>query len=237
MRTPHRRLRSLGLALPAYLSCLLSLIFLTACGTLELGLEKTPVPGTTATPAETTVAAERTPLATETPEQILPTPTETKVPTTEPTETPTSAPETASWQTYDHRGFAVALKYPSPWQPVSGEEGRKYAGKDGYFVLDAIGSPLATIDEIVTSQTEHVLLPYGKQPTIEALQLQGQEARLILPSADASMQGQAMLIVRYPRPVQIAGTTYEFFALYADQDHIRPIAQSLRFTFAATSTG
>jgi TolB protein len=108
--------------------------------------------------------------------------------------------------------------------------GEKYAGEDGFFLLDAIGNPTATIDEVAADQAGHKLRPYGSQPSIESLQIQGQEARLILPSQDANMGGQAMLIVRYPQPVEIAGVTYQFFVLYADQEHVGLMAETLQFT-------
>jgi TolB protein len=144
-----------------------------------------------------------------------------------PTPTATATPATAGWATYSAPRFAVSLSHPPDWQAAPGEESR-YEGSDGFFALDAIGSPAATIDDIAAGQAGHRLLPYGSQPVIEALEVDGQEARLILPSADATMRGQAMLIVRYPQPIQL-GDQVQFFALYADQDHIGAIAQTVRF--------
>jgi hypothetical protein len=107
------------------------------------------------------------------------------------------------------------------------------------------------------------LQPYGSQPVIEHLQVAGQEARLILPSADqpAAMEDRAALIVRYPHPIDLSARSYEyeyfvpgvggggrgtsdplsssgllypFFVLWADQSHIRAIAPSVRFIKDAT---
>jgi hypothetical protein len=144
--------------------------------------------------------------------------------------------EAARWATYANPVFHVSLHYPAHWQPVPGEEETRYAAPSdgvpsdgGFFILDAIGAPQATIDEVAAGQAGHKLRPYGSQPEIEPLQVEGQEARLILPSADASMGDQAMLIVRYPQPVDLSGATYQFFALYADEGHIWAITRSLRF--------
>jgi hypothetical protein len=104
----------------------------------------------------------------------------------------------------------------------------KYAGEDGFFGLDAIGNPQATIDQIVAEQVGHKLRPYGLRPIVAILDIQGQEARLVLPSADANMSDQAVLIVRYPEPVQL-GEPCQFLALYADKTHIRLIAGTVRF--------
>jgi len=182
---------------------------LAACGTLEVGIEptQTPPPPVVLTPTATATAIAAV---------------------TVTVEAPTPTPEIDGWSTYASSDFGVSLRHPAHWSPASGEQ-NKVEGDDGFLILDAIGSPQATIDAVAAGQAGHKLRPYGSQPTIEPLSVQGQEARLILPSADANMGGQAMLIVRYPQPVLIAGTAYEFFALYADQDHIRDIAQSVRF--------
>jgi len=143
------------------------------------------------------------------------------------------------WQTYSNSHFAIKLKYPANWQPVPGygdpESGEKYAGTDGFFMITAMDGE--SIDSVAAAEAYHKLQPYGSQPTIESLQIQGQEARLILPSADASMWDQSALIVRYPQPVEIGGHVCPFFVLYADQDHVRAIGDTLRFTATPTPTG
>jgi TolB protein len=138
------------------------------------------------------------------------------------------------WDTYRSERFAVSFRYPLGWQLDAVHGGEAYRGEDGYFILDAMGSGGATIDALAADQVNHHLLPFGTDPSIEELELGGQEARLILPAADASMGDQALLIVRYPQPVTIQGTAYDHFALYADEAHIRTIAQTLQFT---SSTG
>lgn len=212
---------------------LLSVLALAACGTLEIGIERTtaPMPTYTATVTVTGTALPATPTKEEPATPPAPTATRTVPPpptmTPPPTPTATATPATAGWATYSAPRFAVSLSHPPDWQAAPGEESR-YEGSDGFFALDAIGSPAATIDDIAAGQAGHRLLPYGSQPVIEALEVDGQEARLILPSADATMRGQAMLIVRYPQPIQL-GDQVQFFALYADQDHIGAIAQTVRF--------
>jgi TolB protein len=60
----------------------------------------------------------------------------------------------------------------------------------------------------------------------------GQEACLILPSDDQpeAMEGQAALVVTYPEPISIGDESYAFLILWADQDHIRRIAESVALT-------
>ena len=87
-----------------------------------------------------------------------------------------------------------------------------------------------SIDLAAAHEAEHKLQPYGSNPIIETLQIQGQEARLILPSDDQypGMQNQAALIVRYPFVASLVWSP-RYFVLYADWPHIRTIAETLRF--------
>jgi TolB protein len=197
------------------LCVLLLVLALSACGTLQVGIEPTPTRETGA-PLVTvtkTVLSETATVASATP-------------------TPTSA--VTGWATYTNQTFDVSLQYPPRWQPAPGEENR-YAGDDGFFAIDAIGNAQATIDEIAADQVGHRLRPFGRQPTIETLEVQGQEARLILPSTDVSTDSPAMLIVRYPQPIDL-GQTCQFFVLYADPDHIQTIAHTVRFGASASAT-
>jgi TolB protein len=43
------------------------------------------------------------------------------------------------------------------------------------------------------------------------------------------MTGEAALVVTYPEPVGIGGQAYRYLVLYADRDHILPIAATLAF--------
>jgi TolB protein len=139
------------------------------------------------------------------------------------------------WDIYSNPVYRISLQYPADWQPVPGFDGPdgrplKFAAINGFFHINAMDAP--SIEDAASGEAEHHLQPYGSQPIIESLQVQSQEARLILPSADqaAGMNYQAALIVTYPQPVGIAGSTYRYFVLWADQSHIRTIAQTLRFT-------
>lgn len=160
-----------------------------------------------------------------------PEPVETDLPISAPTPTPFMD----MWTTYVNPLYVISMEYPADWEPVPGYVGPdsvaiKFAAINGFFHINAIDAP--TIDDAAIGEAEHQLRPYGSQPIIESLQVQGQEARLILPSEDqpVGMDHQAALIVRYPDPVNISGSTYHFFVLWADKSHIRTFAQTLRFT-------
>jgi hypothetical protein len=133
------------------------------------------------------------------------------------------------WENYQNPYFRILLQYPANWKHLDGEpqSGDKYGGADGFFGINAMSG--ASIDHATDAEAYHHLQPYGSNPEIKSVKVQGQEARLILPSADANMQNQSALIVRYPQPTLINGQIYEFFVLYADIDHVQAIGVSLRF--------
>lgn len=153
-----------------------------------------------------------------------------------PTGTPTAHRD--FWSEYVNPVFAISLQYPGDWQPVPGYGAPdlgdiRFAAINGFFHVSAMDA--GTIDIAASREAGHKLQPYGSRPTIENLVILGQEARLILPSADqpAGMSHQSALIVRYPQSVNILGSPYRYFVLWADQAHIRTIAQTLRFSVAA----
>lgn len=141
-----------------------------------------------------------------------------------------------SWKKYTSQVFRVSLQYPPGWQQIPGYE-EKYGGEEGFFALSAIDGEGLTIDEVYQLESEHHLKPYGSQPDIERLQVQGQEARLIWPSEDQAknMKGQTALIVQYPQPVEISGHVYRYFVLWADKDHMRQFTETLYFVLPAAS--
>jgi TolB protein len=167
------------------------------------------------------------------------TPEPTATPTIMPSATPTPVPPTptvapGALRLYDNPFFRVTFQYPDHWQHQEGEPqtGERYGGSDGFFLLGAIDAGDQPLDTVATNEAGHVLRPYGTDPSIESLVVTGQEARLILPSADQSMGplGQALLIVRFPAPVEIGGHRYPLFTLTADPAHILDLASTLAFT-------
>lgn len=130
-------------------------------------------------------------------------------------------------KTYTNSVYKVQFQYPSHWKKVTDE---RYKGPDGFFQLSAISTD-ETINEICHDEAFHGLYPYGSEPRIIKAQIQQQEACFIYPSADQppEMEGQAALIVRYPKPIQIGDSFYNFFILWADQEHLDEISSTLVF--------
>ncbi|RCX16613.1 hypothetical protein DFR58_110110 [Anaerobacterium chartisolvens] len=135
-------------------------------------------------------------------------------------------------KTYSNTDYHVSLKYPSDWE-LNPKYTVRYEDKDGFFQISAINGEGLSIDKVTELDTLHKLQPYGSNPQIKELTIQGQEARLILPSTDQpkEMQNQAGLIVKYPTAVKIDNTTYFYFVLWADKAHIEQISKTISFAY------
>ncbi len=152
-------------------------------------------------------------------------------------QSPSPVPETANaLSVYSNREYHVSLQYPSTWKQSSLYSTPRYEGSDGYFELDAAGgTATGTAYEVAEAAAHHILKPFGSNPSIERLEIAGQEAWMIKPSADQGQQSfpkhLSELVVKYPQAVQIGGNTYCYFLLYADQSHIDAISQTIKFLY------
>lgn len=137
-----------------------------------------------------------------------------------------------STQRYNNSTYGVTFSYPSNWKPTKGYAER-FSGADGFFQLIGLSSPLpSTIQSVCNDVLNHRLNPYGTRPQVQRLKIQGRPACLILPSSDQdrTRERMATLIVRYPAPIRQNGENYNHLMLSADKEHIRQIANGLRFT-------
>jgi TolB protein len=134
-------------------------------------------------------------------------------------------PITSLKKIYSNSVYKVRFHYPSHWQRVNDE---RYEGEDGFFQITAIASD-QPIEVVCQNEAFHQLNPYGTQPGVQHTQIQNQPACFIYPSQDqpVEMRNQAALIIKYPAPVLIDGTEYNYFILWADQNHIREMGTSL----------
>ncbi|WP_077621139.1 PD40 domain-containing protein [Bacillus sinesaloumensis] len=123
--------------------------------------------------------------------------------------------------------YKVQFFYPADWQQIDSE---RYEGVDGFFQISAIAGG-NNIHEVCKGEAFHQLMPYGSSPRIYYTRIRDHEACLIYPSADQppEMSRQAAAIVRYPVPVQIEGSTYNYFILWADEVHLASIVGTIAF--------
>lgn len=140
---------------------------------------------------------------------------------------------------YVNPDFKVLLRYPSYWKPdltKGGFNGSylsfKNAGGGGFFGIDAVGAEgNIPIEQAIQNVAQGVGKPYGSSPKVSSTTLAGMEARVIEPSSDqpVSHKNEVGVLVRYPKPVGISSSTYYFFMLYGDRDHIQSLGENLQF--------
>lgn len=131
---------------------------------------------------------------------------------------------------YTNEEFQVSFKYPADWKP-NPKYYNRYEGEEGFFQISATSGEGLSIDKVTEFDAYHKLKPFGSSPQIKKLEVQGQEARLILPSSDQPVENdnRTELIIKYPTPVKIKGSTYYYFTLSAHKDYIERIAKTIKF--------
>lgn len=128
---------------------------------------------------------------------------------------------------YKSKVYGIKLVYPYLWSKINAD---RYEGIDGFLQVSAIpgNEPLEVVSSL---EAHHKLKPYGTQPLITMLDIDGTEGCIILPSEDQlhEMRGQSALIIRYRRPITINGVNCGCLRILTDNSHIRDIAGTLEF--------
>ncbi len=144
-----------------------------------------------------------------------------------------SASTQKDWQLYTDHAYRLTIRFPPGWRTNPAYDDRPYfEGTDGHFQLYA--SEADTPQQVCQDAATHHLQPFGSHPQIRLMKIQGQKACVVWPSEDQPdkglhAQGEAELVVQYPRPVYLAGSPYSQLVLVADKNHILEIARTLRF--------
>jgi TolB protein len=124
--------------------------------------------------------------------------------------------------------LGVVFRYPRDWRQSRADPGTvSIQGSDGSLKLIAVRG--ATPDQVCREDAGQHLQPFGANPTIRSLRVQGQKACLVWPSEERGANSEAELVVQFPTPVTIDGTTYTQLTMYADKNHIRDLMRTLKF--------
>lgn len=131
---------------------------------------------------------------------------------------------------YTNEMYNVSLKYDPSWIKDS-KYYERYEGNDGFFQVAASTGKGRSIDEVAYNVAHEKFLPFGMNPVISVVTIDGRDGRLIMPSNDQNknFENTAQLIVRYDTPVLIGETNYSYFILYADKFSIRDLINTIVF--------
>lgn len=133
--------------------------------------------------------------------------------------------------TYRDEAYRVAFDYPQAWTR-SPDHLLQFDGPGGFVQVDAMANGGRGLDDAVAALAQHKLRPYGSQPLLQEVTVDGASAVLILPSEDQSPPGgdppHVAVVIPRTGPVTVNGVAYEYTVLYADLAHIDRILASLR---------
>jgi TolB protein len=137
-----------------------------------------------------------------------------------------------TWQTYVDNAYQVTLRFPGDWTTDPLYSDRVYFGADkrGSFQLSLMGD--ATLEHACKEGAMHKLRPFGENPTVRQMTVQGQSACLVWPSEDQGAPWYAQVIIEYPKPVEVDGDLWSLLMMDADKNYILAITQTLRFITA-----
>ena len=141
------------------------------------------------------------------------------------------------WQTYIDNTYKIALSFPGEWKrdPLIYQD-RPYFSSERKphtvihsFQLDVMGDEGTSLEQTCEGEAEHVLKPFGENPSIRLTKVDGQSACLIFPSRGYGPGSYAAAFIKYPESVEIEGHRYSILALNADKDYFLGIIRSLHF--------
>lgn len=128
--------------------------------------------------------------------------------------------------------YKIGFKYPASWSKNPRYED-KYEGATGFFEVGDFEGTGENIDEAVQAQIDEDYRPYGSSPTVRSFNVDGQPARVIYPSADQPdfyKDREAAIVVKYPRPLTVGDSTYEYVVIWASKEYIPLILSTFKFT-------
>lgn len=127
--------------------------------------------------------------------------------------------------------YKVSFDYPKTWMKNPRYED-KYEGTTGFFEVSDFSGMGENIDEAVQAQIHEPYQPYGSNPTVTSMEIDGQPARVIYPSLDQNKfvsDRDIALVVQYPTPVELDGETYKYVVIWATPEYMPLIINSFKF--------
>lgn len=145
------------------------------------------------------------------------------------------------WQTYVDDTYQVTFRFPREWKRDPLYDDRPYFGVErplptagrGFFQLLLMGEESDEPKQICKGLAEHVVRPFGENPTTRPMKVDGQSACLVWPSKDQGAPWDAAVVIKYPQPVEINGERYSILELDADKNYILAIIRTIRFMSSA----
>lgn len=162
--------------------------------------------------------------------------------------------ETTNWKTYRNEEYGIEIRYPISQIYTPGFEQRLFsvsaAGNiDNYRCqlgpnefIEGTKSEIEnttklkiencehiqpSLDEWANGEAYHRIKPYGDNPVIKSLEIEGQDARSVT-SEDPQYTGAAIAIVS-PRAIIVNSTPWAFVIIYTSKDFVDTVVGNIKF--------
>ncbi|WP_054740043.1 hypothetical protein [Cellulosilyticum ruminicola] len=127
--------------------------------------------------------------------------------------------------------YGVIFKYPASWNKNPRYD-NKYEGIGGFFEVAGFEGNSNNIDSAIQEQINEAYKPYGSNPMVRKLTIDGQPAREIIPSEDQGTlikDREAALVVQYKNPMIINGVPYQYIIIWTNRENLPLIIKTFKF--------
>ena len=145
-------------------------------------------------------------------------------------ETYTRGEQDANYKTFRSPLYDVTFKYPADWTKNPNYEER-YDGPSGFFEVSELESFGRSIDQVTKQEIDIPIKPYGTRPEVISTELDGEPARIIMPSSDQQkvFDREVAIIVKNKRPVSEGSDIYDYTVIWTNRDNLQTILDSFKF--------
>ena len=142
----------------------------------------------------------------------------------------TRGEQDTNYKTFRSPLYDITFKYPANWVKNSNYEER-YDGPNGFFEVSDLESFGRPIDQVVKQEIDIPIKPYGTNPEVTATELDGEPARIIMPSADQQkvFDREVAVIVKNKRPVSESSGIYDYTVIWTNKDNLQNLLDSFKF--------
>lgn len=126
--------------------------------------------------------------------------------------------------------YGITFKYPEAWVKNPNYEER-YDGPSGFFEVSELESFGRPIDKVVQQEIDIPIKPYGTRPEVTSLELDGEPARIIIPSSDQQkvFDREVAIVVKNKKPVSESKEIYDYTIIWTDRANVQTILDSFKF--------
>lgn len=135
-----------------------------------------------------------------------------------------------NYKTFKSSLYDITFKYPANWTKNTNYEER-FDGPNGFFEVGELESFGRPIDKVVQQEIDIPIKPYGKSPEVISLELDGEPARIIMPSSDQQkvFDREVAIIVKNKKPVSESQNIYDYTIIWTDKANVQTILDSFKF--------